>query len=103
MVLLAFDVDGTLETSADPVPVSALRDLKDAGCVIVIVSPSNARPEGFTECIGGPTRRDNLEAIAEYYPCPLKLYVSDNQDRADAKAAGFTYVDAKDFHTRKGE
>jgi hypothetical protein len=96
-VLLCWDVDGTLDCSAGPVPVTRLLDLDElAGCAVVIVSPSAARPSGFAERISDD-RAANLRAAAEGFPADLRLYISDNQDREAAEAAGFTYVDAADF------
>lgn len=96
-VLLAFDVDGTLDSSAGPVPVARLRQLATLpGCVVVLVSPSAARPPHFVEYISDD-REANLRAAAERYPSALGLYVSDNGDREVARSAGFTYVDPSDF------
>ncbi len=97
-VLLCFDVDGTLETSAGPITVARLREL-DAidGCQVVIVSPSGARPQGFAECINGPSRAANLESAATTYHSDLLLYISDNNDQAEAQASGFTYIDRMEF------
>jgi hypothetical protein len=96
-VLLAFDVDGTLDSSAGPVPVARLHELATVpGCAVVIVSPSPARPSGFTEFIADD-RLANLNAAAARYPAPLRVYVSDNLDREIARQAGFTYVDRNDF------
>jgi hypothetical protein len=96
-ILLAWDVDGTLDCSAGPVPVTRLLELDElAGCAVVIVSPSAARPTGFAERISDD-RAANLRAAAEGFPADLKVYVSDNGDREVAQQAGFTYVDAADF------
>jgi hypothetical protein len=96
-VLLAFDVDGTLDSSAGPVPVARLHELAElAACRVVIVSPSPARPPGFWEVISDD-RAGNLRAAAAEFPADLRLYVSDNEDRDAAKAAGFSYVDRHDF------
>lgn len=91
-LLVCFDVDGTLETSAGPVTVQRLKDLEAGGVAVVIVSPSSLRPKGFKEKIEG-TRRDNLLAAKSLYPAHVNLYVSDNGDMGEADAAGFTYVD----------
>jgi hypothetical protein len=96
-VTIAFDVDGTLETSAGPVTVDRLEKLRAAGSNIVIVSPSDARPRGFYERIEGPDRQSNLRLAAYDFPADLYLYVSDNNDRAEAEAAGFTYVEHTEF------
>jgi hypothetical protein len=95
-VLLAFDVDGTLDSSAGPVPVARLHALQAPDCRVVIVSPSPARPPGFPEYLG-EDRAGNLAAAADGWPADLCLYVSDNEDREAARLAGFIYVDRNDF------
>lgn len=96
-VTVCFDVDGTLETSAGPVTVARLDELRQAGASVVVVSPSALRPHGFDERIDGPSRADNLRAAATDWPADLLIYVSDNSDQAEAAAAGFCYVDRNDF------
>jgi hypothetical protein len=96
-VTIAFDVDGTLETSAGPVTIQRLGQLRAAGANVVIVSPSEARPRQFNESLGGATRSANLLAAKREWPAELYLYVSDNNDRADAEAAGFTYIEHTEF------
>jgi hypothetical protein len=96
-VLLAFDVDGTLDSSAGPIRVEFLHALAELPATrVVIVSPSAARPPGFPEEIGAD-RAANLRAAAAAWPSDLRLYVSDNGDRDAAAAAGFSYVDRLDF------
>jgi hypothetical protein len=96
-LLICCDVDGTLDSSAGPVPVERLRELDHLpGCRVVIVSPSAARPSGFTEQVGDD-RQANLAAAADLWRAPLRLYLSDNGDREIAQAAGFTYIDPSDF------
>jgi hypothetical protein len=98
-VLLAFDVDGTLDCGMPPgpIPVSRLHELSTLPELrVVIVSPSTARPPGFTEYLDGD-RAANLRAAAGAWPAALQVYVSDNEDRDAARAAGFTYVDRNDF------
>jgi len=97
MLLLAFDVDGTLWTSNGKVTEEMLVKLELAGSKVVIVSPSTARPKGWDEFIDGPARRDNLLKARERWPFSVRIYVSDNGDVEEAKAAGFLYVDREDF------
>jgi hypothetical protein len=104
VILIGFDVDGTLDTSAGPVPwerVKALHlflQLTKAGAC-GIVSPSSAWPrEVVPAYLPGPTRADNLRAFAAAYPLALvRLYVSNNDDIGEAAAAGFAYVDYREF------
>jgi hypothetical protein len=110
MPLLAFDVDGTLDTSSGPVKVERLLHLHEIwGWRIVIVSPSSAYPKRsepidgndslFPRFVAGPNRTDNLMAArAAYATEGIYLYVSDNGgDDVTALAAGYTYIHPKDF------
>ena len=97
MVLIAFDVDGTLDCSQGPVSVERLRYLSTEGIRIVIVSPSRNRPQGFEESIQG-NRFENLKAIPNQEGLLFKLYISDNHgDDEVAKAAGFSFCHPWDF------
>ncbi len=110
MILLAFDVDFTLDTSAGPVVWAKVKTHENpVSLVLGIVSPSGARPKDDTPAYlpdNGGSRRANLRAFAEAhqayaaaaagYPVIL-VYVSDNKDYAEAEAAGFCYVEAAEF------
>lgn len=100
-VLVAFDVDGTLETSQGPVKLTTLAKLLEAGADIAIVSPSNAYPLGlaYLRCLpdGGGSRSANLLEAKRRFPSDLYLYVSDNGDIGEAQVAGFIYVDRMAF------
>lgn len=97
-VLCAFDVDGTLWTSAGPITEATLVHLKELGAPVLIVSPSGLRPNGWLACIPGPNRRDNLMMARDLHPeCKLRLYISDNGDVGEAEAAGFCYIDRMSF------
>lgn len=96
-VFYCFDVDGTLSTSSGPVPVEKLYQLKKRGNPVIIVSPSSARPMDL-----GPVptvdRFIMMREIRTAFPdADAYLYVSNNQDMAQAKEAGFTYVEAANF------
>jgi hypothetical protein len=105
--LIAFDVDGTLDTSKGPVPwAHVLRLAASPGIVCGIVSPSKAWPANKEHAVRAYlvkdqnliSRRDSLLLFFSRFPdVRLKLYVSDNRDHADARAAGFAYVDAWQF------
>lgn len=99
-VLVAFDVDGTLECGQPPgpVPLAQLAELTAAGVGVAIVSPSGARPAGapYPEFLDGD-RVVNLRAAAAAFGVGLWLYVSDNRDQAAAREAGFSYIEAADF------
>jgi len=102
MILLAFDVDGTLDTSAGPVPWAKVRQMAQAmpQVALGIVSPSGARPKDDTLAYiaGSGLRRDNLLAFYRAYPGAwLRIYVSDNGDTAEADAAGFALLTPQQF------
>jgi hypothetical protein len=114
-VVIAFDVDGTLETSAGPVKIDRMNDLIKAGVDVWIVSPSGlspnrrtTEPTNFPEVINGD-RLANLNKVKESYGAGavaqwlngapfLFLYVSDNKDYDIAKQAGFSYIEAQQFY-----
>jgi len=99
-ILVAFDCDGTLDTSDGPIPVSRLYDLNSPPyiqVVIVSASPFCARLP-FPRFVSENTRLENLLAAAIRYPSLLNIYVSDNPgDNMTAKNAGFCYIHPKDF------
>jgi hypothetical protein len=95
-VLIAFDVDGTLETTGGPITLEMLNQLQAAGAFIAIVSPSALRPREFPTFIGSD-RTQNLLAAKKEYPADLSIYVSDNGDHDEAELAGFIYIDRFDF------
>ncbi len=99
MILLAFDVDGTLDCSAGPVPVALLGAIHHGGdAAVVIVSPSPAYSGGLPRHSHLQERRQNLAAAATMFPAArVRIYVSDNKDYAEAEAAGFCYVEAAEF------
>ncbi len=100
-VVVAFDVDGTLENSLGPVSIERLTQLQSGYpyVAVAIVSPSAKRPPGFPSFLvnGGGDRLANLLAVKQAFPSDLYVYVSDNGDMEVAKKAGFSYVDAKAF------
>ena len=102
-LVVACDVDGTLDTSNGPVPVRRLLELQGYGAHVWIVSPSEKRPAGFREAIDSD-RATNLRQVrlAEYAEDALAgtflyLYISDNKDYDAARQTGFTYVEAAQF------
>jgi len=103
MILVCFDVDGTLDCSAGPVPEALLTALMGVSAGVVVVSPSGAYRGGHTRIADKPSRRENLLAARELYKSTrgtdpfVRLYVSDNKDYAEAEAAGFCYIEAAEF------
>lgn len=117
MILLAFDVDGTLDTSAGPVPWASVVEFLNMhpDVALGIVSSSAKRPVigiNTQEKEGGPavkvelhhyqsspeTRAGNLKLFRESYPqAALRFYVSDNNDTDAALAAGFSFLTPQEF------
>lgn len=104
-VLIAFDCDGTLDTSDGPIPVSRLHELNIPPyiqIVIVSASPFCARLP-FPRFVSENTRLENLLDASLKYPSLLNIYVSDNPgDDITARTAGFVYVNPKDFNIPLG-
>jgi len=99
-MIIACDVDATLDCSDGPVPVPRLRELALAGYTVVIVSASAKRPPGFIEILSGTQdRRNSLEEVKRRYPQEiLFLYLSDNpNDEALARELGYCYIHPKNF------
>jgi hypothetical protein len=112
VILFAFDIDGTLSTSAGPVKwdkVVMLHRVLAAcrGGACGIVSPSAAWPRSDIPAhlpMGGGSRRANLEDMAMQYPnATEKVYVSNNNDQAEAAAAQFEYMTELEFARLLGD
>lgn len=96
-LVVAADVDGTLDCSMGPVSVDSLRNLDMLDdCTVVIVSPSGKRPQGFAEEVSGD-RLANLLAVRRRFPANIYIYVSDNSDNALSAQAGFVHCHPNDF------
>lgn len=99
-MIIACDVDSTLDCSAGPVPVARLRELADTGYTVIIVSVSANRPPGFIEILSdAQNRRNSLEEIKRRYPEEkLYIYVSDLPADADlCRDLGFSYIHPNNF------
>ena len=101
MILIAFDCDGTLDSSDGPIPVSRLYELNIPPyiqIVIVSASPFCVRLP-FPRFVSENTRLENLLTAAIRYPSTLNLYISDNTgDDMVAKMAGYIYCHPKNFN-----
>jgi hypothetical protein len=92
-------VDGTLDSSAGPVPLARLQELERWGYVVAIVSPSQNWPlDLFPAYVAGPDRLQNLRDAAYYNVADINFYISDNPgDEEVARQAGFTFVRPEHF------
>lgn len=101
MILIAFDCDGTIDSSDGPIPISRLYDINIPPYIQVVMvsaSPFCSRLP-FPRFVSENTRLENLLAAAIRYPSTLNIYVSDNTgDDINARMAGFVYVHPKDFN-----
>lgn len=106
VILIALDVDGTLDTSGGPVPwkvVEFVHFHTPPGIVrIAVVSPSPHWPgseaTGIPLFADGATRAENLKMAADEFPwCTERYYLSDNADQGEAADAGFEYVDRAEW------
>jgi hypothetical protein len=103
MILLAFDIDGTLDTSAGPVAWAKVRALEAVGIWVHLglVSPSGNGPKDGTPVYLAPSeqRVENLLMFARAFPTALwRLYVGDTpDDAAAAVAAGWGYSNPENF------
>jgi hypothetical protein len=105
VTVFAFDVDGTLASSAGPITDALLIGLQHRGDYVYIVSPSSARPPFFPIVLpnGGGDRVANLQAVKAMHPDEDRfIYVSDNGDIAAAEEAEFEYVGHIQFASEEG-
>lgn len=99
-IIIAFDVDGTLEISGGSIKLKRLRELKEAGAIVGIVG--NWRKaiqhiwglDFYQE--GIPNKAEILKALGEGKA--LKIYVADlESDREQAEKAGWIFIHHKAF------
>lgn len=103
-VLVAFDVDGTLEVGdpRGPIKLDDVRRLKEAGLIVGIVG-AREKVEGRLVGLdfymeGDPYKERNLKELASRFKPALAIYVADRpSDREAALRAGFCYLKPDDF------
>lgn len=99
--LVAFDVDGTLEVSAGPIPLDALNQLRRQGTIVYIVGNYGKLAQTTKEFADGNIGRskaESLKLLAERHPNTVKIYVADtSQDETEAKTANWQFIYARDF------
>jgi len=94
-VVVAFDVDGTLEISGGRIPVRHLLDLKRVGFVVGVVGNwelaiKHVKGLDFYQA-GIPSKADILSAIGAGKV--FRLYVGDlESDRREAERAGWNFI-----------
>jgi len=99
-VIVAFDVDGTLDIGGGRIPVKHLLDLRKAGVIVGVVGNwelaiKHVRGLDFYE--GAiPSKAEILKAIGEGKA--LKLYVGNQEsDREEARRAGWNFIHVNDY------
>jgi len=102
LIIIAFDVDGTLKISGGRIPVEHLLELKRAGVVVGVVgnwSLAIKHVKGLDFYQGGiPSKRVILEALGEGKA--FKLYVGDTEeDKKQALEAGWNFIHVEDYRT----
>jgi len=103
-VVVAFDVDGTLEVGdpKGPIKLEEVKRLKEAGFTVGIVG-AKEKVEGLLRGLdfymeGDPFKEKNLKELMRRYRPKLAIYVADRpSDREAALKAGFCYVKSDDF------
>lgn len=101
-MIIAFDVDGTLEISTGPVKLDVLRRLKAEGHIIYIVGNYGKLAQTTTEFadgnIGG-TKAESLRLLAaKHSPELRKTYVTDTpEDEAATKEAYWKFIYAQEY------
>jgi len=99
-VIIAFDVDSTLEIGGGRILISYLLDLKRAGVVVGVVGNwqlaiKHVKGLDFYQA-GIPSQAEILKAIGEGKV--YKLYVGDlESDRLDAERAGWNFIHVSDY------
>lgn len=98
-VLVSFDVDGTLEISDGPIPISTLEKLKRVGWIVGIAGNyskfQQLCPQFQLDFYG---TKEILSKLKSQFNPDLAIHVGDTEDdRARARAAGFCFIHANDF------
>ena len=103
-VVVAFDVDGTLEVGNPPGPIklSELKRLKELGLVVGIVGAFEKVKRIISDLEfyypGHPHKPKYLKEIKERYNPVIAIYVGDDDaDRVAALSSGFIYVRPEDY------
>jgi hypothetical protein len=102
VVLISFDIDGTMEFGDPPGPVSAsiARELVDRGCIVGVASdwamscqvPEWARHGITPRFVGG---KHHLSAVKSRFTADRYVHVGDTAvDEHYARLAGFTFLHA---------
>lgn len=99
-IIIAFDVDGTLEISGGPIPVRRLQELRMAGVVVGVVGNWELAIKKINALdfyqAGIPDKASILRALGAGRA--LKIYVGNElADKVQAEKAGWIFIWAKDF------
>ena len=104
LVVLVFDVDGTLEVGSPPgpIPIRVLYELKRRGFIVGIIGNYHRiihRCIDFHFCLQGhPVKHISLRRVIEMFNPDLVIYVADeDRDRRACMDAGVVYVRPEHF------
>lgn len=103
-VVIAFDVDGTLECGGPPgiIKIETIKRLKEKGFIVGIVGAYKKVQRHINNLDfyfgGDPHKPENLRKVRETYKPAFCIYVADlPSDRVAALRNGFSYIKPEDF------
>ena len=108
-VVLAFDVDGTLNVGCPrgPIDVGILLKLKGKGFIVGVIGAFDKVPKSILDRLdfyfgGHPNKPRYLKLVVEMFKPDLILYVADeDRDREACRIASVIYVRPEDFRIPK--
>jgi hypothetical protein len=103
-VVIAFDVDGTLECGNPPglIKIETVKRLKERGFIVGIIGAYKKVQQHINNLdfylSGDPHKPENLRKVHETYKPTFCIYVADlPSDRVAALENGFSYIKSEDF------
>ncbi|MEA2033150.1 MAG: HAD family hydrolase [Euryarchaeota archaeon] len=103
-VVIAFDVDGTLECGEPPgiIKIETVKRLKEKGFIVGIVGAYKKVQRHISHLdfylSGDPHKPENLKKVRETYKPAFCIYVADlPSDKVAALKNGFSYIKPEDF------
>jgi hypothetical protein len=113
LILISFDIDGTLETGDPPGPIDIafVRKVKEQGCLIGSCSDRTVTEQLAMWALAGiqvdfAVVKHQLQQVRSAYPCGRYIHIGDTQTDADyAGKAEFDFFFVLDLadHLRTGD
>ncbi|HMD46842.1 MAG TPA: hypothetical protein VKG43_11815 [Acidimicrobiales bacterium] len=102
MIMVSFDIDGTLEVGDPPGPITLafVRAVKEKGCLIGSSSDRTVAEQHKMWAAAGIAadfvgHKHHLDAVRERFVCTRRVHIGDTHvDEYYASLAGFEYWDA---------